>query len=230
MAFGGSGIKFSIDVKATELASAVLDMRKPVAHATTEAIVRAGRNVVSHGAADISRGVRSKKLPKSWSARYFPGKSKGRPQRESVDAAVFTYSKVSFMTIFEDGGTVRGKPYLWIPLQGTPAFVGKGLTRAAITPQRAEAQGIKLFSIAHPGKRPLLAAKINASRSVAQRGRVLTPTLKRLRSSRGKATVTIPLFFGVKSVTIKKKFHLGQIANREADQLENYYAAALKED
>lgn len=219
--------KVTVDDVAKEIHDSIVSMDLPVKVACTEAIVDAGSNMVRLGALNIKGHVKGVKLAKSWSARYFPGNSKGRPRSQSINAAVWAYSRIPFLSIFEDGGTIHGKPLLWIPLRNAPLTIGKGITRGHLTPRRLREAGVKLFSITRPGKLPLLATKINASRAAARRTN-FNVSLSRLKKSKGPARMTVPLFFGVRRVVIRKKLDLAGIAERERDNLPGYYVQHLK--
>lgn len=218
--------KIIVNDVAKELQDSLLAIDQPVRAACTAAIVIAGSNTIRLGVLNITSHIHGQKLAKSWSARYFPGNVKGRPNKDSIDAAVWCYSRIPFMSIFEDGGTISGKPLLWLPLRNAPQTVGKGITRGHITPRKLEEQGVKLFTITRPGKPPLLATKVNAGAGFA--GGVRNVTLSKLRKSKGSRRVTVPLFFGVLRITIRKKLDLTGIAQGERDALPNYYVQNLK--
>lgn len=222
----GSGFRLAVNSVADALRDSILSMDQPVRDACTAAIVTAGSNTIILGAANITAKLKGQKLAKSWTARYFPGNVKGRPAKASIDAAVWCYSRIPFLELFEDGGQITGKPLLWIPLRNAPQTIGKGITRGHLTPAKVRAAGVKLFSIQRAGKPPLLAAQINAGAAFSRGLRNVN--LSKLKKSKGPAKVTVPLFFGVARVTIRKKLDLKGIAQIQRDALPTYYVNNLK--
>jgi len=216
--------KIVVDDVADALQGAILAMDQPVRLACTAAIQVAGQRVLYYGQANISQAGLGAKFSKAWHVKIYPGKP-------SIDAAAWAYHKIPFASIFEDGGTIHGKPMLWIPLRNAPKFVGRG----RVTPKRLRAQGIKLFSIERAGKEPLLATKIYGSAGASKKTN-FNVTFASLRKSRTVprnpasklVRITVPLFFGIQAVTLKKITDLASIAQAERDALPDYYAANLK--
>lgn len=100
----------------------------------------------------------------------------------SIDSAVYVSHRLPFASVFEEGATIRGRPLLWVPLPGVPTTIGGRPTTA----RRYAAQNGKMFLIHGRNGRPILAQREG----------------KRL----------VPLFVGLDSVTIRKRFHIAQIA------------------
>ena len=228
------GLKVKINDVADDIQSAIRSMDLPVKDACTEAVVVAGSAMFALGQANIRSALHGNNVARSWSVRYYPGNSKRRPTKPSIDAAAWGYSKVPFISIFEDGGTIHGNPMLWLPLRNAPLAIGRGLTRGHLTPRKLRDEGIKLFSITRAGKPPLLATMVNATAASANRISLNT-SLAALRRSKKAPTgrqrrITVPLFFGVPQVTIKKKLNLTRIAQAQRDLLADYYVVNLKVD
>ncbi len=91
--------------------------------------------------------------------------------------------------LFETGGTIQGRPLLWLPISGTDA---EGV--------QASSYGDQLFSVNRKaGGVPLLfSIKDHA-----------------------------PKYFGVSSVHIPQKFHIGEVQTRVMDNFKNIFEAAL---
>lgn len=219
--------KITIDSVADSLKDLILAMDQPVRAACSAAIKVAGTRTLYYGQQDINRAGLGAKLTSAWHVKFFPQGGK-----LSIDAAAWAYHKIPFVSIFESGGTIHGKPFLWIPLRNAPSLVSRG--RA--TPKRLAAKGIKLFSIERAGKPPLLATKVYESQGRAKNADILKTnvTLGSLLKSKNsdrhskQVRVTVPLFFGIQSVTIQKKLHLVAIAQAERDALPEYYIANLQ--
>ena len=97
---------------------------------------------------------------------------------------------IPFAEIFEEGGGVKGRPLLWIPISTEKDAVGI----------RARKFNLPLFQITSKRCTPLL----------------ITP--------KGK-----PKYFGVRSVTEPKLFHIRQIADNEARHAGKYFHSYLDE-
>lgn len=91
--------------------------------------------------------------------------------------------------LFETGGTIHGRPLLWLSISGTDA---EGI--------QASDYGSKLFSVNRKAGGPPL-----------------------LFSVKDRA----PKYFGVPSVVIPKKFHIGEIQTRVMDNFKDIFESAL---
>jgi len=97
---------------------------------------------------------------------------------------------IPFAEIFEEGGVVKGRPLLWVPISTERDAVGV----------RARRFNLKLFQIKSRKGTPLL----------------ITP----------KGT---PKYFGVRSITEPKLFHIRQIADEVAKRAGEYLRSYLNE-
>jgi hypothetical protein len=140
-----------------------------------------------------------------------------------LNPSEYVHSTVNYSDIFEIGKTITGHKFLWMPLPAVPPSA----ERAHMTPSQYIRQVGPLVTMNRgPGRLPMLGA-------VAERGK---PTRKRLRQTflkiafgeATRATVTIPLFVGVSSVTIPKKFDLKGAFKDAFDHLDEFYAARLE--
>ena len=71
------------------------------------------------GRADIAAAGFSRRWQNAFRVDVFP-----RGRKVSVDAAAWVFHKIPYAEVFEEGATIRGRPYLWIALPGTPTRIG----------------------------------------------------------------------------------------------------------
>ena len=203
-----------------------------IQNAAMAAIHQAGSALKTEGRANISAAGFSYKWQNTWKVKVYPETG------ASIDAAAFGYHKIPYSLVFENGARIRASGgLLWLPLPTVP----KDGRRAHFTARRLAGAGVKLFSITRPGKAPLLATNIRATQRDADtllatnRGRKSAAgrlmTLAKLRKgTTGKRGVvsTVPLFVGVDSVSVRKRFDLAGVANKIAARVPNWYAASLE--
>lgn len=206
-----------------------------IERAATLTMRAAGNLLKTRGRADIRAGGLGTRFANAWRVDVYPKRD------YSVDAAVYGYHAIPYSGIFENGGTITAKRgLLWLPLPTVPK-VGRRIARPR------DLTGVKLFSINNGTGKPLLAAKIRnkgVNRNSRIRGQVSLPALRagtnaekiretsrlkakqrgRVRASDAKANiVTVPLFVGVPSVTLRRRFNLTSVANKVANELPALY-------
>lgn len=219
-----SGLRVVLEDVTDAIKDSILAIQSPVAEAATKAVRTAGDATKRAGRLDIAAAGFGSKWQNTLRVNYFPKSG------ASIDAAAFVFHKIPYSVVFEEGATIRGKPLLWVPLKTTPT---KGIGRGKTTPKMLAGKGLKLFTIKRAGKPPLLAADIPAFNPRARRKERLTLSKVRSailgkKSSQGKAVRAVPLFVGISTVHIRKKFHITQIAGGQRDALGGYYVANLK--
>jgi hypothetical protein len=200
--------------------------------AATKAMRDAGAALKKEGRASIRSGGLGAKFANAWRVSVFPKKG------NSLDAAAYGKHNIPYAGIFETGGSIRGRRgLLWLPLPTVPK-VGRRIARPR------DLTGVKLFKIKGTN---LLAAKIRlagANRNSRIRGQVSLPALragtdadKIRKTSRLKAkgrggvkasnatanAVTVPLFHGVPSVTLRRRFNLTAVAQDVARRVPEFY-------
>lgn len=226
MALGFTISKISDDLEAAFYAARSIaspSAFNSIATIATNTMKEAGALLKKGGRDNIAAAGFSSKWQNTWRVDIYPKRG------VSIDAAAFAYHKIPYASIFETGGTIHAKAgLLWIALPTVPK-VGK----ARGTPKTLAARGVKLFTIARAGKAPLLATNIRLSKAQANN---LKNTVKGRKSLLGRLSLsrlsnspkrgvnaTVPLFFGVNSVTIRKKFNLEGVAVSVQDQLAALY-------
>jgi Family of unknown function (DUF6441) len=198
-----------------ELAEGIEAMIEPIARAGTAAIIKTADQIKLQGNQAIRAAGFSMKWANALKVNTYPKTG------ISVRAALLAYHKISYAGIFDLGSetsaTIHGKPYLWIPVPGLPKQVGG----KRMTPRVYE-QNIGPLKSAQGRRGPLLVGSVK----VTKRNRNAPPiSLSRLRAgaSGGPGTVSVPLFFAVRTATLRKRFNLERIFDRAADNLPALY-------
>ena len=142
----------------------------------------------------------------------------------SANAVSFLYHRIPYAGVFEEGARIRGKPYLWVPLSSTPRL-GR---RKKLTPQNFSREFGPLVPM--QGKRPMLGAPVSVTKAAAKKGGPYRVSKAALR--RGAADVgiirTAPVFIGVDTVNIRKRFNLKREFDIASRQLPALYLKNLK--
>jgi hypothetical protein len=182
-----------------------------MAESAQRAIVAAGNIVKAEGRADIAAAGLGAGFVKALRVDIYP------QARDSLNATAHIYHKIPYAGVFEEGANIRGQPRLWLALPSTPQRYG----RKPMTPELF-AKSIGPLSFAkRPGKRPLLVAK-------AKKGKNMTKiSLARFRSGgRGEGPfVSVPVFVGLDSVSIRKRLNITRIVRQARDRLPMLYAS-----
>ena len=184
-----------------------------MAAAAQGAIAEAGDMVKAEARADIAAAGLGVGFVKALRVDVYP---KGR---NSLNATAHVYHKIPYAGVFEEGATIRGRPRLWIALPSTPQRYG----RKPMTPELFRKSIGPLSFVKRPGKRPLLVAK-------AKKGKNMTKvSLARFRSGgRGEGPfVSVPVFVGVDSVSIRKRLNITGIVRAARDRLPQLYASLI---
>ncbi|PZF78101.1 hypothetical protein DK847_06685 [Aestuariivirga litoralis] len=185
----------------------------PMAEAAQRAIAAAGAIVKAEGRADIAAAGLGAGFVKALRVDIYP------QGRNSLNATAHIYHKIPYAGVFEEGVTIRGRPRLWLALPSTPQRYG----RKPMTPELFRKSIGPLSFVKRPGKRPLLVAK-------AKKGKNMTKiSLARFRSGgRGEGPfVSVPVFVGVDSVSIRKKLNISAIVRSASDRLPQLYASFI---
>lgn len=196
--------------------AAMREKYRPLAEAGQQTIEEIATRIKQKGRSHIAQAGFSKRWQNALRADVYP------KRKSSLNAAALVYHKIPYADVFETGATIRGKPRMWIPLDTTPKKIGR--ERMSVEAFRQNIGPLKLLNRA--GKKPLLAAEMSATKAQIRRGFFGKVTLDRLRKGAGKietrtqGRMLVPLFVGVDSVTLRKRFSLTEVIEREADQIE----------
>ena len=208
-------MKLVVDAHAGQWIKASKDSEAVMAKGITAAMKELGKRAAAaananiHGAGFASRKweLRPKNFPTSGGAVLNP--------------AVWLHSRVNFEDVFEEGRAIHGSPWLWLPLPSVPPWPGDA-TRQMSPKKYVDSIG-PLVTIRRKGKTPMLGAVVSGTLKAQPFGRFVTRgRLKRGRTGKGPVTV-IPMFVGVHSVVIEKKFDAVGAVEGVTDQLQGLY-------
>lgn len=193
-------------------------MTEPMARAAKQAIVEAGDIVKKRGRAEIASAGFSERWQKTFRVNIYP-----KGEQASIKSAAFIFHKIPYAGVFEDDGrssTISGAPMLWIPLKSTPKYLGRQRLTADLYRKRIG----KLTLIKRAGKPPLLAGTVKFAAPTDAHGPAALNAAGLTRKGSGAFAKTVPLFVGIKTVTLRKRFNIAAIvAKARADLPALYY-------
>lgn len=214
-----ASLSFNVAIVKGEFEKAMAETIKPIAEAGTAAL----RDMSEIGKRDGRQAIAGAGFSKKWQnalrADVFPKRG------ASEGAAANFYHAIPYAGVFEEGAVIRGKPRLWVPLSTTP----KISARKRLTPQSFTQAFGPLFALQN-SRKPILAAKLAVSKSAAKRGPPYKPTKAGLRKGAADQGIVraVPVFVGVDTVNIRKRFELQRSFANAADQLPALYLKNLQ--
>lgn len=207
------------DGKPGELEQAIINMQIPIAKAATAAIRGVGRIAVKETKSSIAAAGLGSQLSRGMRVKFDP------PKGYSLEPSALIFNKFGFISVFEFGATITGRPFLWLPLPAVPKAKGRQLT-----PAQFAARFGKLITINRPGKPPMLGARVPVSRS-GKIAKLTTRSLKpSTRPTKAARVIVVPMFVGVPQVSIRKRTDIHSIINRAADLIGTLYLTNLEVD
>lgn len=217
-------MKFSTQAPAGQWIEATTAYEKVMASAVTAAMRDVGKDAVRGGRQSIAAAGFSNRWQSSLRMKMQP------PTGDVLNPAVYIHSTINYSDIFESGGVIKGQPYLWLPLPTVPP----GKNRPHMTPREYVRTIGPLVTMRRPGKPPMLGAVVRTTKKQQPWGPFASrASLRagRFRGMRSRGTLqTIPLFVGVTSVTIPKKFDVKAACEDAFRNLDNYYAQHMAEN
>lgn len=179
-----------------------------VARAATAAMDDTRDNLLKDGRASIASAGFPTGMQKALRGVRYP-----RGSKQSIDAAAFIWHRSNYAGVFETGATIQGRPMLWLPLSTTMPKLGK----QKVSPGLMSRKGIDLVSLRSKKGTPLLGAPVPVRTSRQKlsynTGKVSWSMLKSGRTGKGPFR-TVPLFHGVRSVTVSKQFDITGAAEK----------------
>lgn len=213
------GLRLVFSAVKGELEEAINRLQDPIAEAASAAIQGAADFTKLRGNQQLMGGGFGPRWRNTFKVTIFP--KNGKP---SIRAAFLAYHKIPYSGIFDtpgDPSTISGHPMLWLPSAAIPPRIGN----RRMTPQLFS-QRIGPLRSARGARGPMLVADV-AGRISSRSGRFSLGSLQRGARQGGRS---IPVFFGVSSVTLRKRFNFGSIFAEAADSLPRRYEAAVKGD
>lgn len=228
-------VTLRVDVPKGAFSGYFFARERELAAAAKNAMAAVGKDALVAGKAEIARSGLGAKWQKAWILKVYP------QNKASLKTAAFLAQKIPYSEIFEKGGTIRGNPMLWLPFSSTPRFSGQ----YRLTPRRFVQEVGPLFTAPFKtkGGLPILAAKmavtsagdktVSLNKLKQGAGRNPVPLIKTGQSSKNRRrlarlarggalagpsfTIRLqPLYFGIRSVNIRKKYGLTETTRRAA--------------
>jgi hypothetical protein len=176
-----------------EIDAAVKEIQRPMAEAATAALKEVAATAVASGKVHLASKGFSAKSQKGFASQFFPKSG------ASLRASTRIFHRVGYFGLFEEGGTITGKPKLWLPTDAVPRAPGG---RRKLRPREFSARFGGLRSVNHPGRVPMLVGRVGGK--------------------------SIPVFVGVSSVTLRKRIDLYGVIDRAASRFGEYYVKNVK--
>lgn len=220
-------LKLVFKASVDEFGEAFKELEAPIRAAATGAVRDAANLVKTRGRAEIGSAGFSARWQNALRVDVYPERG------ASLSPAAWVYHKIPYAEVFEEGATIRGKPTLWIPLSNIAGERIGGDGRRRVTAQSiGQRYGQILFPINRPGAKPLLAVKVRGGYNGGPvSGSLLSTAVKRgerIGRRSGLRLQTVPLFVGVDSVTLRKRFGIRKICADVTNQLEALYLKNFK--
>jgi hypothetical protein len=182
---------------------------------TTRATLEEGANLLKTGVRNNIRAAGfTARWSNAWRVLIFPKQKSDK----AISGALFAFHKIDYAGVFEEGATIRARRgLLWLPLNTVP----KGVK----SPR--DLNGVKLISM-KGAKEPLLGAEVRLAKNADPTKQLSRSKLRRGTAGKRGTVHAVPLFHGVSSVVIRKKFNIIGTARRVAESLPGRYLANLK--
>jgi hypothetical protein len=152
----------------------------------------------------------------------------------SLNPEVWFHSSINFSDVFEFGKTISGGTGLvWLPLPSVPMWPtnSSGYPPRQMSPKKFIELVGPLRTMSRPGKPPMLGLVVRGVAGKAQPfGRfVSSRSLKSGAKRKTGGVEVIPMFVGVSSVTLKKRFDVYAQVKKAVDLLPELYIKNLEE-
>src|SRR5580765_4381560 len=193
--------------KPDEVRKRIEALKDPASKAIVGAFRDAAKMIQERARAEIASSGLGARMVRGYTANVIV------PNGQELSPVMIGHHRVGYANIFERGGTIRGHPWLWIPLPTAPPAAG----RKRMTPRLYFEQIGPLHFIRRSGKAPLLAG--DALRA-PMRGRAASATSlrtgarhakRRASGDRAGDTVSVPIFVGVPVVQIRDRLNITAI-------------------
>jgi len=180
--------------------------QRKVARAATAAVTEAASLAKAEGRSELA-GF-SARFANAMFAKVFPGHG------DSLHPAAVVGLKIKYASVFEDGATIGGKPYLWIPIDQNLPVASRG---KRWTPKDFISVIGPLKSARSSG-RPILLGQVR----VGGKGRV--QSLRKNQTLFGRNNRQwLPVFVGVPAVTDPQRYNITRIIENAANEIPELY-------
>jgi hypothetical protein len=214
-------LKLKFDILTGEFERRMIELEKPIAETATAAMDEVLRIVKSEGRASIASAGFSRRWQNTLRVDRYPKK------KNSMSAAVYVHHRIPYAGVFEEGATIRGNPLMWVRLPTTP----KKVAGVPMTPLNYELNVGDLVSFKSKTGTPLLGATVRVAKGRKDTSKVSLSLLRRGKNLGGRGVLrTIPLFFGIRSTKIEKKFNITQICENARNSIPSIYARLFRGD
>jgi hypothetical protein len=185
--------------------------------ASVFAVTQTVEDAKSRGRASIAAGGFSAKWQNALRSRVYPNANK------PLSPAGIVWHKIRYANVFEQGATIRGKPLLWLPLPTVP-LGGRG--SHPLTPAQYRDRIGELRSVNRPGKAPLLIGR--GSREGITRASATSVRVRKRAVKAGSILGQwVPLYVGVPSSNVPKRFDLRGAVRLATERIDDYYKQAM---
>ena len=188
-----------------------------IVEAAHDAVTAAGDMAKQQARADIAASGLGQAFVNALRVDIYP---RGR---KSINASAHIYHRIPYAGVFEEGATIRGNPRLWLAVKSAPQEIG----RKPMTPKLFNQRIGTLNFVKRAGKRPLLFAKVKATKG-GDPGTITVPRLRAAQRPGAKGPfVAVPIFVALDSVTIRKRLNITGIVRAARDRLPQLYASLI---
>lgn len=206
-----------------EFASAFREISRPMAKAATLALLDVTVIAKANARAAIASAGFSSKWQNAMRSNVYPNPDK---KVYSLNAAATVYHRIPYAGVFENGATIPGSPFLWIPFPSVQArYRGRRMSPALFTQE----VGPLHFFMSKQGL-PTLAAYLPLGSDLAKLTIARFRAGERRRKARGiLSVISVPVFFGINQVLMKQKFKIIPIIKKAKEQLGELYLERIKQ-
>ena len=194
--------------------------RARIARAVTLSMKDLAEEVKVGVRAVMAGGGMSRKHQNAFRTKVYPR------QGDSMGAAMWGASNIDYENIFQQGGTIHpvSRRWLWVPTKNAPAKIGG--KRTSIRTYLANVGELQF--IKRPGHPPVMVARV--TRRTKSSRPLPTSTLRRGRIAhfQGKKTQLVPIFVGLTSVTIRRRFDVDPVYDAARANLPSRYKAHME--
>jgi hypothetical protein len=211
-----------VSISSDAMARLTVRWKDAVHSAAQKALVETAERIKWEGRASIAQAGFSDKWQNALRVDVYPSKSGG--------GSIYVRHNIPYAMVFEHGETIQGDPLLWLPLPSCPSVIGGRHPTPSVYQQnigklqyvRGRNHPLLVGKTATPPKAPPPPGVIRLSGPRVEK-------VSALRAGAKNGGYDVPMFFGVPSVTIAKKFDVLGVVERAYADLTKSFSAHLKE-